>query len=85
MLDHLLCSVSNSNGVSKAVTRAKLSILRACIQDVRHKISKIEDELYVLHFSLDKNLVNFNSFENEDYICLRSLNLAHQRNFNNFF
>ena len=77
---HLQCSVSNSNRVSKAVTRAKLSILRACIQDVRHKISKIEDELYNLHLFLGKNLVNFVRSENEDYICLSSFNLGHQRN-----
>ena len=72
---HLQCSVSNSNRVSKAITRAKFSVLRACIQDVRHKISKIEVELYDLHLSLGKNLVNFDSSENEDYISLSSFNL----------
>ena len=65
---HLQCSVSNSNHVSKAVTHSKFSTLRACIQDVRHKISKTEDELYDLDLSLGKNLVNFDM---EDYNCFK--------------
>ena len=76
---HLQCSISNSNRVSKAVTHTKFSILRACIQDVRYKISKIEDKLY-LHLFQSKYLVNFDSSENEDYISLSSFNLSHQCN-----
>ena len=68
-----------------ADNQAKFSILRVCMQDVRHKISKIQDELYNLHLSLGKNFVNFDSSENKDYICLSSFNLTHQRNLDKKF